>query len=107
MWENQLSVLSTDKVEICAEYDANVSFDLVAALGDYDFDTGNFSVKEFEHTIAPSGQGKEKCLTVSLSDKGWRDVGVFAGKDFDSQNFSFGKVYSGIISTNLIVARKS
>ena len=107
MWENQLSVLSTDKVEVCAEYDAGVSFDLVAALGDYDIDTGEFSVKEFAHTIAPSGQDKEKCLTVSLSDKGWRDVGVIAGKDFDPQNFTFSKVYSGIISTNLIVAKKS
>jgi len=107
MWENQLSVLSTDKIEVCVEYDAGVSFDLVAAFGDYDIDTGDFSVKEFAYTTAPSGQDKEKCLTVSLSDNGWRDVGVLAGKDFDPQNLTFSKVYSGIISTNLIIARKS
>ena len=107
MWENPLSVLSTDKIEVCAEYDANVSFDLVAAFGDYNVDTGEFGVKEFAHTTAPSGQNKEKCLTVSLSDKGWRDVGVFAGKNFDSQNFTFEELYSAIISTNLIVARES
>jgi len=107
MWENPLSVLSTDKIEVCAEYDAVISFDLVAAFGDYNIDTEEFSVKEFEHTTAPSGQNKKKCLTVSLSDKGWRDVGVFAGKNFDPQNFTFEELYSGIISTNLIVARKS
>ena len=107
MWENQLSVLSTDKIEVCAEYDAAISFDLVAAFGDYNINTEKFSVKEFAHTTAPSGQNKVKCLMVSLSDKGWRDVGVFAGKNFNPQNFTFEEEYGGIISTNLIVARRS
>jgi len=107
MWENPLSVLSTDGVEVCAEYDASTSFDLVAALGYYDPTNEVFAVQEFEYMMASPGQSVVECQTVSLSDNGWRDVGVFAVKDFDPLNFTYSELYSAIISSNLIVARKS
>jgi len=108
MWEKPLSALKTDKVDVCIEYDAGLSFDLVAAFGEYNYESDTFSVTDDEHAYmtAPSGK-QEKCLTVPLSADGWRDVGVFAGRGYDSESHTFSEIYDRIISSILIVARNS
>jgi len=108
MWEKPLSVLKTDEVDVCIEYNAGSSFDLVAAFGEYDHESDTFLVTDDEHAYmaAPSGK-KEKWLTVPLSADGWRDVGIFAGKDYDPRSHTFSEIYDRIISPLLIVARNS